>query len=96
MHAVEEWDLKMLFGLWNYHFKFFNFKYEEPKLDFVDIDVKFGQIDKYQEDLKMIKLLFPTLKQWKIETTVDVDTWIMPKETTMMLDLEDVMFKVHA
>lgn len=40
INTVEKYDMKLLFGLWVYHFKFYDFKYEEPKLDFVDLKVK--------------------------------------------------------
>ena len=39
LKAHEEWDLKFLFGLWTYHIQFYDFKYKEPTLDFVDVKV---------------------------------------------------------
>jgi hypothetical protein len=40
----EEWDMSMLFGLWNYHFEFTNIHYNQPTMDMLDTKVSFTDL----------------------------------------------------
>lgn len=65
LKPVEKWHLRALFGLIDYNFEFYDFKYDKLNLDFKDIVVRFSQ---HMGNTRLYFVL-PTLKSWSIETT---------------------------
>lgn len=79
----EEYDLKLLFGLWTYHYEFTNIHFPEPKLELKDTKIKFT--DFY--DRPMLKVSSPTVKEWKISARQKVNHWILPQESDIEFNI---------
>ena len=81
-----EWDLSMLMGFWTYHFIFENVRYDIPNLDLYDTKFRFTNMF----DHPMLKVNCPALKSWKIEFEMSANTWILPADSNVVFDMEDL------
>jgi hypothetical protein len=43
----------------------------------------------------MLQVTSPALKQWKIEAHQTINTWILPPESEIMFDIEDMSVKFN-
>ena len=84
----EEWDFSALFGLINYHVNFSNIHYPEPSLDFSKVRIKFTDFF----ERPMLKVHFPAITSWRVQAHTSANTLILPKESEMVFDIEDLNF----
>lgn len=70
----EHFELKTLFGLWNYHIDYTNIRYKQPEFDMLDTKIEFTDIFGKQ----MLKVDMPTFKYWKIEANQHIDFMFLP------------------
>jgi hypothetical protein len=87
----EEWDMSMLFGMWEYHFEFTNIHYNQPTMDLAHTKIDFTDLFKRP----MLKVKFPGFKNWKIMAHSKANTWILPSEADVVFDIEDLMLKFN-
>lgn len=87
----EEWDMSVLFGLLKYHFEFTNIHYKQPVMDFENTHFKFTDLF----HRPMLKVKFPTLKHWKIAFHSKANTWLLPQESDIVFDIEDLLLKFN-
>jgi hypothetical protein len=91
LKETEHWDLKLLFGLLTYHFKWTDIRYEQPTMDMVDTKINF--VNKF--DKQMLKVDFPTFKYWKIEANQHVDFMLLPQDSVIVAEFHDFDVKFN-
>lgn len=70
----ETWNVSFLFGLIKYTLELSNTRFNNPQLDLQDTKFEFTTLGK----TPMLKVDFPALKSWKLESHLKMNTWILP------------------
>ena len=78
-YAIRPWDISWLSWEWNWT----DITYSQPNFDIKDI--VFLMVNKYDEP--MLKIDFPSLKQWKINAMETRNSWILPANSFIELDI---------
>jgi hypothetical protein len=79
------------FGLFNWHFKWENIKYQEAAFDINDV-----KFDLTTKPTSAIKIDFPALKFWKIEADQTTDTWWLPDAHHVTMTFKNFDVDFHA
>lgn len=86
LNKKTELDMSMMMGWWVYHFIFEDVRYDIPKLDMRDTKIRFTDMF----DHPMLKVNIPALKSWKIEFEMLINTWILPADSNVVFDMENL------
>jgi len=89
--TVEEYDFALLFGFLRYKMLMKNIDYKPPQLDFMNTTIIFDN----EFNKQHIKVNFPAIKSWKVESDVSINCMLFPEDTRMMFDMEDIIFKFN-
>lgn len=87
----QKWDFSLLFGLLKYEMIFENIKFDQPTFDMLDTRVAFDDTFGRQ----MLKVGCPAIKKWKIEADTNINFAILPNDSYMIFDFEDMVVKFN-
>ena len=87
----KQYNLWALFGLIDYTFTWTEITYENPSFDLVDTTINFHNTFGFE----VLKMNFPTLKEWKIHANQHVNSFFAPKSSPVYFEFKDFDFMLN-
>lgn len=84
-------ELNMLWGLIDYNFTYTDITYDRPIYDLDDTTINFHNVYGFE----VLKMNFPTLKEWKLHADQHIDSWFAPQSSHMSLEFKDFDFMLN-
>ena len=61
----------------------------------LDINDTYFNLTRSEDDEPLLRIDFPTLKEWTIHAKQEVNTWIMPLDSDVTLEFKDFDFNIN-